>query len=68
MADLLTTLKSNSGIARALGHAELLWGDWEKLLEMYNITFNTNSEDLNEIAKKYFTAENKTIVTLEKGK
>ncbi len=65
MADLLTTLKSNFGIARALGHAELLWGDWEKLLEMYNITFNTSSEDLNEIAKKYFTDENKTIVTLE---
>ena len=68
MADLLTTMKSNFGIARTLGHAELLWGDWMKLLEMYNTTFNTSSEDLNMIASKYFIKTNKTLATLETEK
>ncbi len=66
--DILNTLASNSGLARTLAHAELLWGDWEVLFEMYDTMLSTTSDDLKRLAQTYFTPANRTLVRLERRK
>jgi len=62
---LLNSLSSNSGLARMLGKVELIYGDWQALIKMYDVTFETSPKDLQDLAKKYFTEDNKTIIRLE---
>ena len=64
--DLLSSLDSNSGLARTLGHAELLWGNWEVLFDMYDKIFATSAQDLQRLAKTYFKLDNRTVVFLER--
>jgi predicted Zn-dependent peptidase len=66
--DILNTLASNSGLAKTLAHAELLWGDWQVLFEMYDTMLSTDAQDLKRIASTYFTPENRTLVRLERRK
>ena len=63
--ELLGEMSSSHGLATTLGHAELLWGDWRKMLDMYDITFNVKPQDLRELARKYFTNDNKTVARME---
>ena len=64
--DLINLLSSNYGLARALAHAELLWGDWRELFDMYDISFATTAEDIQALSRKYFQVNNSTLVRLEK--
>lgn len=63
---LLHSLTENEGLATTLAHAELLWGDWQVLFNMYDTVLSTTAEDIQRIAKTYFQNENRTVVFLEK--
>lgn len=65
---LLGEMASSHGLAQTLGHAEVLWGDWRKMLDMYDITFNVTSKDLQDLAIKYLTVQNRTVARLENAK
>ncbi len=66
--DLLNSMSSNGGLARTLAHAELLWGDWNVLFEMYDAILSTSREDVQRLAQTYFRNENRTVVRLERPK
>lgn len=63
--ELLTSLTSNSGLARTLGRLELIYGRWEAMLDMYDVSLQTTPEELRDLAVKYFSEDNKTIIRLE---
>jgi len=65
--DYLSAINSNSGMARSLGHAETLWGDWEVFLEVYGDILNTTKEDIRRLASSYLNVNNRTYVHLEKS-
>lgn len=64
--DLLNSMSSNAGLARTLAHAELLWGDWNVLFEMYDAILATTREDVRRLAQTYFRVDNRTVVRLER--
>ncbi len=62
----ISGLASNYGLARSLGHSELLWGDWQKMFELYELMFETTAEDVQRLVKTYFIESESTFVHLEK--
>src|SRR5699024_8246183 len=63
-ANLIRSLDSNSGLAQALASAESQQGDWRKVFtnleELQKVTLN----DLQRVAKKYLTTDNRTVGTI----
>jgi zinc protease len=53
-----------SGRANALGSYELFHGDWKKVFDVESTYLSLNSEDLQRVAAKYFTKDNRTVITL----
>lgn len=64
--DMLNNMTSNDGLAQTLSHAEVLWGDWQVLFEMYDTILQTKAEDVQRLARTYFTVNNRTVVRLER--
>ena len=62
--DLINLIDSNEGLAETLGHAELIWGDWRKIFEMYDVMFATTNEDIKRIASAYLNVSNRSVVKL----
>jgi len=61
---------SNLGLAGYLARAQALAGDWQYLLNMRDNLKAVTAEDIQRIAQKYLTRENRTVATLiprEKG-
>src|SRR5262249_13746957 len=64
LADFYRSMKTIDGKARALGNYEVFFGDYRKLFTVAD-TYNTvTKEDLQRVAKKYFTDNNRTVATL----
>lgn len=64
-AQFIFGLSSNQGLASQLASYEVYWGDWhEAFRELARINALT-PEDLQRVAKKYFTKENRTVATME---
>ena len=63
---MLSSLSSNYQLASLLAETELLWGSWEIVFEMYDITLATSAADLKRLAESYLRQENRTVITLEK--
>ena len=63
---MLETLTSHSDLAGELAHAELLWGKWEVLFDMFDAIQNTTAEDIKQIANKYLEVEKRTTVISRK--
>lgn len=61
---LLGSLISNYGIGRLIGKNELLWGDWKKIIEVYEQISNTTSEDIKSLFEKYTNKDNRVVVKL----
>ena len=60
-------LNTPLGVGFALGQYLELTGDKESLNRFYNLFDSVTPEDMQRVAKKYFTPNNRTIVTLTYG-
>ena len=56
------------GLIMQLINSEVLQGSWKKVFDELNEIEKVTAEDIQELAKKYFTFKNRTIVRLEKKK
>ena len=59
-----TSLDSTNAVARSLGSFLELTGDPDSLDQMYATYEQVTPEDVQRVAKKFFTPENRTVVTL----
>jgi len=66
--EYLSSLSSNYGMARALGHAELIWGDWRAVATSYDEILKTTSDDISRLVSSYLIRENRTLAFLETAK
>jgi len=60
-------LNTPLGAAFALGQYLELTGNTESLNRFYNLCNSVTTEDIQRVAKKYFTSNNRTVVTLTYG-
>lgn len=62
----LGSLDTNSDLASTLAHAELLWGNWQAILSMYDLLNNVNKHELIRLVKTYLKTSNQTFVYIER--
>lgn len=60
-ADLIRSLDSNSGLARAFAGAEAQQGDWRKVFTDLEDLQAVTLDDLQRVAQTYFTKDNRTV-------
>jgi predicted Zn-dependent peptidase len=60
-ASLLGTLDSQSGLARLLAEYEAKTGSWRNLFKQLDLLAKVTPEDIQRVAQKTFTTENRTI-------
>lgn len=65
-ADFVRSLASNGGLAYRIGNMEAMVGDWHYLIDYRKELKAVTPDDIMRVAKKYFTKENRTVVTLVK--
>jgi len=64
-ADLIRQLASNSGLAALLTFYEVVTGDWRNLFKQLDDIDKVTAEDIQRVAKKYFTTKNQTVGIIE---
>jgi predicted Zn-dependent peptidase len=60
-AGLIRELDSNSGLASLLTFYEVVTGDWRNLFKQLDEIDRVTAEDIQRVAKKYFTTKNQTV-------
>jgi len=60
-AGLIRQLASNSGLASLLTFYEVVTGDWRNLFKQLDDIDRVTAEDIQRVAKKYFTTKNQTV-------
>ena len=60
----MRNMKTINGQANTLGSYEIFFGDYKKLLDAPDLYEKVTREDLQRVAKKYFTEKNRTVATL----
>jgi predicted Zn-dependent peptidase len=63
-AALIRSLDSNSGLAEALTHYEVITGNWRNLFRQLERIDHVTAEDIQRVAKTYFISTNKTVGTI----
>ena len=63
-ASLIRELDSNLGLARALTYYEVLTGNWRNLFRQLERIDQVTAEDIQRVARTYFTSTNKTVGTI----
>jgi predicted Zn-dependent peptidase len=61
-ASLIRQLDSNGGLASQLTAFHVAYGDWKKLFTQLDDYDRVTAADIQRAAKKYLTAENRTVV------
>jgi len=64
-ASLIRQLDSNSGLAAQLTFFEVVTGDWRNLFKQLDDIDKVQAEDIQRVAKEYFTTKNKTVGIIE---
>lgn len=64
-ADLLRSMQNPTGIASRLAFFEKVAGDWHKLFTQLEKIDKVTAEDIQRVAKAYFTESNRTVAELE---
>ena len=64
-AGLIRQLDSNSGLAAMLTFYEVVTGDWRNLFEQLDKIDKVTAEDIQRVAKEYFTTKNRTVGIIE---
>ncbi len=65
-ADQALGIDDNSGLASMLSYFQSIAGDWRYLVEHPKMIESITAEDVQRVAKKYFTRENRVVVDLVK--
>jgi predicted Zn-dependent peptidase len=60
-ASLIRRLDSNSGLAQLLTEYYVSYGDWRKLFTSIDDIDKVTAEDVQRVARKYFTANSRTV-------
>lgn len=63
-ADLIRQLNSNTGLTLQLTYYEAVTGDWRNLFRQLERIEQVTAEDIQRVAKEYFTDKNKTVGTI----
>jgi predicted Zn-dependent peptidase len=66
LTDQLRQLRSNSGLARLLTSYQSLAGDWRYVANYAVEIDKLSAEDLKQVANRYFTKSNRTVVVLQR--
>jgi predicted Zn-dependent peptidase len=64
-ADLIRELDSNSGLGAELTFYEVVTGDWRNLFKQLDKIEQVTAEDIQRVAKTYFTSKNRTVGVIE---
>lgn len=64
LADFYRRMKTISGKANALGSYEVFFGDYRKMFTAAGNYSKVTKQDLQRVARRYFTANNRTVATL----
>ncbi len=65
-ADLVRGLRSNSGLASQLALYQAVAGDWRYILTSRDKVAAVTANDVQRVAKQYFTKSNRTVAVLVK--
>jgi predicted Zn-dependent peptidase len=60
-ASLVRQLASNSGLAAQLTFYQVITGDWRNLFKQLDKIDKVTAEDIQRVAKEYFTTKNRTV-------
>ena len=61
----LSGLKSNMGLASQLAYAEHIFGNWQEMLNWYEILRDLSPQEIQRIAGEYLRTSNRTVGFLE---
>jgi predicted Zn-dependent peptidase len=64
-AGLIRQLDSNSGMAEQLTFYAVVTGDWRNLFKQLDKIEKVTAEDIQRVAKEYFTSKNRTVGVIE---
>ena len=64
-ASLIRQLDSNSGLAAQITFYEVITGDWRNLFKQLEKIDKVTAEDIQRVAKEYFTKKNRTVGVIE---
>lgn len=65
-ADLIRSLRSNQGLASQLSYFQTVAGDWKYLLNLRAKIAAVTPDDIQRVARRYFTKTNRTVAVLVK--
>ncbi len=65
-ASILRTLRSNSGLASALGYYHVVAGTWRYLLTLRDEIAKVKAEDIKRVASTHFVKRHRVVATLVK--
>lgn len=63
-SSLINRMSSNLGLAIQLAGYQAGWGDWRELFHQLNRINAVTPEDIQRVAREYFTKNNRTVATL----
>lgn len=61
-AGFINGLSSNQGMGLQLGEFQQIWGDWRQLFNQLERINAVTPQDIQRVAKEYFTKENRVVV------
>ena len=64
-AGLIRQLDSNSGLAAQITFYEVVTGDWRNLYTQLDRIDEVTAENIQRVAKEYFTRKNRTVGVIE---
>ena len=67
-ASLVRQLSSNNGLAGQVAFYEVVTGDWRNLFKRLDQIDQVTVEDIQRVAKEYFTSKNRTVGVIETTK
>ena len=65
MAGFIRGLDNNMGLAQQLAQYQQVWGDWRQLFRELERINKVTPEDVQRVARQYFTENNRTVSRLE---
>jgi predicted Zn-dependent peptidase len=63
-AQFINGLVSNSGLAFQMSSYQTYWGDWKEMFNELDRINKVTAEDIQRVAKEYFTKNNRTVVMM----
>jgi predicted Zn-dependent peptidase len=63
-ANLIRQMDDNQGLALQLANAQTRWGDWHQLFNDLDRINAVTREDIQRVAKEYFTKKNRVVAML----